>query len=174
MTSVQIPFDKYFQVEPLGQYTPVILMADFMQHVAPKVWPVGNRTVFCYGPRSSSGSPSSCNAKEGNPFGPFWEKFNIDFDSNVFYGPLGYNPQPNLKQDWDAKYSPSDYPVLAFTGAPGAFPVIKENVRLQEYLKWSDDVESRAIRFLLNKNKKNEFLIGLHMRNGIDFVCLLS
>ena len=32
--SAQIPFNKYFKVEPLRKYTKVILMDDFMKHLA--------------------------------------------------------------------------------------------------------------------------------------------
>ena len=39
-------------------------------------------SVFCYGPRDGKGT---CNAKDGNPFGPFWDTFNIDFDDSQFY-----------------------------------------------------------------------------------------
>ena len=39
----QIPFQKYFQVEPIKAYTKVILMDDFMKHIADKVWPKGKR-----------------------------------------------------------------------------------------------------------------------------------
>lgn len=48
--------------------------------------------VFCHGPRDmfESSEPNSCNAKEGNPFGPFWNAFGIDFDGSEFYGPLSY------------------------------------------------------------------------------------
>jgi peptide-O-fucosyltransferase len=41
--SVQIPFQNYFQVEPIEEYTKVILMDDFMKHLADKVWPPGTR-----------------------------------------------------------------------------------------------------------------------------------
>ena len=42
----QIPFNKYFQVAPLKNYTKVILMDTFMKHLADKVWPKGKRTGF--------------------------------------------------------------------------------------------------------------------------------
>ena len=40
----QIPFQKYFKIEPLKEYTKVVLMDYFMNRIAPKVWPKGNRT----------------------------------------------------------------------------------------------------------------------------------
>ncbi|CAF4249745.1 unnamed protein product, partial [Rotaria sordida] len=39
----QIPFDRYFQVEPLRNYLKIILMNDFMIHLADKIWPEGKR-----------------------------------------------------------------------------------------------------------------------------------
>jgi peptide-O-fucosyltransferase len=73
---------------------------------------------------------------------------------------------------WNTKYPPSKFPVLAFTGVPGPFPVSEHNVHLQKYLKWSEDIENKANKFIqLFKNDEEEKFIGLHMRNGIDFVC---
>lgn len=40
---VQIPFDRYFQVDPLRQYHSVITMHEFMETLAPKLWPPGKR-----------------------------------------------------------------------------------------------------------------------------------
>jgi len=45
---------------------------------------------MCYQPRHGA-SGDSCNAKDGNPFGPFWDTFNIDFDHSEYYGPLGFD-----------------------------------------------------------------------------------
>lgn len=140
-----------------------------MKYVAPTVWPVGKRYVFCYGSRSES--EKSCAAKEGNPFGPFWNRFNISFDKDIFYGPLNYDTYFGEHENrWKIDYEPQKYPVLAFTGAPGTFPVAEYNVHLQKYLKWSDEIEDKAIEFLKRMNKKNEKIIGIHLRNGIDFV----
>lgn len=164
-----MPFDKYFQVEPLQEYTKVILMKDFMQHLAPKVWPVGSRAIFCYAPRSTK---SSCAAKEGNPFGPYWNAFNIEFDKDIFYGPLGYDA--NDQNGWISKYPASEYPVLAFTGAPGSFPVAQQNVHLQKYVKWSKEFDAKATQFLKKINPNNEKIIGVHLRNGVDFVRFYS
>lgn len=67
-------------------------MDDFMKHIAPEIWPKGKRTglinkiiqnknmlfilltiAFCYAFRNGN----DCAAKEGNPFGPYWDKFGI-------------------------------------------------------------------------------------------------
>ena len=59
-------------------------------------------TVFCYGPRGGEGK--SCSAKDGNPFGPFWDTFNIDFDNSEFYGPLYYDTEsPHTAEKWNKK-----------------------------------------------------------------------
>lgn len=165
--SEQIPFENYFQVEPLKEYTKVVLIEHFMKNIAPTVWPKGKRIVFCYGPRGDS----TCSAKEGNPFGPYWDKFGIDFDRDEFFGPLGYDLTfEEHKKAWGVKYSPKVFPVLAFTGAPGAFPVLPKDLHLQKYVKWSKAIESEADAFLQKLNLgESDKIIGLHLRNGIDF-----
>lgn len=57
-----IPFDDWFQVEPLSTYHAVILAEDFMAYLAPTYWPPGNRTGWCYLPPNNSGD---CRMKEG-------------------------------------------------------------------------------------------------------------
>lgn len=64
-----------------------------------------------------AGSENSCKAKEGNPFGPFWDTFNIDFVDSEFYGPLHYDTyNPEMAKQWHNKYPAASWPVLAFTG----------------------------------------------------------
>ena len=115
---------------------------------------------------------TNCSAKEGNPFGPYWDRFGVDFDTDEFYGPLGYDTTfKNDKEEWNAKYPANKYPVLAFTGAPGSFPVQEKNVVLQKYLKWSDFIDEKAQHFIDKfKNQPDEKFIAIHLRNGIDFV----
>jgi hypothetical protein len=36
-----------------------------------------------------------------------------------------------------------DFPVLAFTGAPAPFPVQAENIPVQKYLVWNQEMNSR-------------------------------
>lgn len=57
------------------------------------------------------GENESCNAKQGNPFGPFWDTFNIDFIASEFYGPLHYDVyHTNIAEKWKEKYPPKKWP----------------------------------------------------------------
>ena len=40
------PLSNFFKLEPLNEFTPVIPMDDFMNHIAPIVWPQGTRKGF--------------------------------------------------------------------------------------------------------------------------------
>lgn len=114
--SVQVPFKTYFNVENLALTHNVVTMEHFMTNIAPSVWPNSRRISFCYTQRMGE-EKSSCNAKSGNPFGPFWDTFNIDFVDSEFYGPLNYDVYNKEMMDkWKQKYSNEQWPVLAFTG----------------------------------------------------------
>lgn len=172
--SVQVPFDKYFKVHPLAEFHKVMTMELFMEHLAPTVWPPGERIVFCYSARThyvdkKTSDEPSCAAKDGNPFGPFWDTFEVEFDKNVFYGPLTYDSyNPHEIQRWLKRYPADKYPVLAFTGAPGAFPVSESNVRLHKHLQWSDGIDKKAERFI-KKNLPDGPFVSIHLRLGSDF-----
>ena len=62
-------------------------------------------SVYCYSSRNKEGGKDDCSAKEGNPFGPFWDTYDIDFDNSEFYGPLYYdtNHQHTVEQ-WNNRY----------------------------------------------------------------------
>lgn len=172
--SVQVPFDTYFKISSVAMYHKVMTMELFMREVASYVWPVGERTVFCYSPRAhivekQSSNEPSCAAKDGNPFGPFWDTFEIDFDKSEFYGPLHYdstNPHEIIR--WNKKYPADKYPVLAFTGAPGSFPVAEGNVQLQKYVQWSDNINNQVDKFIKDNMVEGPF-VTIHLRLGSDF-----
>lgn len=114
--SIQVPFDTYFDVVALENYHRTITMELFMEKVAPVLWPANKRISFCYTQRSGE-EEHSCNAKSGNPFGPFWDNFNINFIGSEFYGPLNYDSHNQVMMDkWRLKYTSHSWPVLAFTG----------------------------------------------------------
>ena len=46
--------------------------------------------------------------KEGNPFGPFWDNFKIDFESYQEYGPLSYNTHMlGVRDSWEKRVTTS-------------------------------------------------------------------
>jgi len=169
--SIQVPFDAYFSTEPLEGFHRVVTMEDFFGHLGQTVWPTEVRTSFCYADRPVIGGQNIggvCNAKNGNPFGPFWDNFDVHFVQSETYGPLHYDVHyTSVADDWMKKYPASKWPVLAFTGAPAPYPVQKENVELQKYLKWNPALMKRAEDFI-SQLPKGPF-IGVHMRNGVDW-----
>ena len=61
------------------------------------------------------GKGSSCNAKEGNPFGPFWDTFDVNFAKSEFYGPLNYDiHHQDMARKWNEKYPPNKSPGSSF------------------------------------------------------------
>ncbi|KAK7792073.1 hypothetical protein R5R35_003548 [Gryllus longicercus] len=165
--SIQVPFDTYFKVEPLKEYHRVLTMEEFMKDIAPQIWTPDKRIAFCYTMRGESGG---CNAKEGNPFGPFWDTYDVDFVGSEFYGPLHYDTyHHDMSTKWNEKYPPSEWPVLAFTGAPASFPVQIENRDLHKYLQWSSSIQDKARNFIKTVLPRGGF-VGIHLRNGIDWV----
>ena len=69
-------------------------------------------------------------------------------------------------------FPPEKYPVLAFTGAPAKFPVVEKNVRLHEYMQWSNYIADKAAK-VINTDLKRPY-IGAHLRIGVDWVCSLK
>jgi peptide-O-fucosyltransferase len=59
--------------------------------------------------------------------------------------------------------------VLAFSGAPAAFPILERDVELHKYFKWSSLIENEADKFIKEEIGKGPFL-GIHLRNGADWV----
>ena len=66
------------------------------------------------------------------------------------------------------RYTPEYHPVLAFTGAPGQFPIQKAHVGLHKYLQWSDSMARQRDDFI--QQELGEHFIGIHLRLGSDFV----
>ena len=58
------------------------------------------------------GQGTDCNAKEGNPFGPFWDTFSVDFVQSEFYGPLNYDVHHNqdMSRKWNSRYPSNKFP----------------------------------------------------------------
>lgn len=164
-TYKNVPFSDFFQVEPLQTYHRVILAEDFMKHLAPTHWPKGTRHGYCWLPPRSD---RKCIMKEGNPFKPFWDELEVDFDEKIVYH-LGIHLQdPYEREQWQTKFPPSSHPVLAFRGAPASFPVEEQNRQAHAFLKWSQKINSEVDEYIQNNLPKGPF-VGIHLRNGIDW-----
>lgn len=149
-------------------------MEKFMKDLGEIIWPPNKRISFCYMARKGIGGVGSeetgCNAKNGNPFGPFWDTFGIDFVNSEFYEPLHYDVHHrNMGIKWAEKYPGNKWPVIAFTGAPASFPVQEDNLKLHKHLVWNDNILNKARTFIKTNLPKGSFL-GIHLRNGIDWV----
>ncbi|XP_046844329.1 GDP-fucose protein O-fucosyltransferase 1-like [Xenia sp. Carnegie-2017] len=163
--SERTPFDRWFKVKPLQVYHRVVTMEKFMVNIAPSIWPKGTRTGFCYLFRNGN----QCAMKEGNPFGPFWDHFNVDFDNYVEHKGLLYETDfEPVKNDWILRFPSFEYPVIALMGAPGDFPELERNRRLQKYLQWSDHINKLSDKFIQNVLPPGSF-VGIHLRTGSDW-----
>jgi len=162
-----VHWDTVFNVTVLSKFHKVITMQQFMEEKADQVWPVGKRVSLCYTARNGK-LQNSCNAKDGSPFGPFWNYFDINFDRSEMFAPLNFRTDISNLNRWGEMFPVSTNPVLAMTGAPASFPVMGEHVALQRYMQWTDSWSERG-REWVEKNLPRGKWLGIHLRNGGDW-----
>uniref|UniRef100_A0AAF5PLY2 GDP-fucose protein O-fucosyltransferase 1 n=1 Tax=Wuchereria bancrofti TaxID=6293 RepID=A0AAF5PLY2_WUCBA len=172
--AIMVDFDKYFLVKPLRNFHKMIVMREFIKKIAPDVWPLSERKAFCWQPRQSiydRKKPSGCHAKEGNPFGPFWDYSNISFVGDVYYASdfseAHFIDSVSVRTKWEKKFPVDRYPVLSFISAPVAFPARTDHHHLQRYLRWSEPIMTEANKFIAESLERP--FIGIHLRNDIDW-----
>ncbi|KAI8036893.1 hypothetical protein M5D96_010204 [Drosophila gunungcola] len=160
LRSRQVPFNTYFEVEPLKEYHRVITMADFMWHLADDLWPESDRVSFCYKERFSLQQEKTT---QKSPIAT--PRMGI---RSVRFGTPSTSTF-NEAAKWQNKYPAESWPVLAFTGAPASFPVQLENCKLQRYMQWSQRYRDASKDFIREQLPRGAF-VGIHLRNGIDWV----
>lgn len=164
-----VPFSDFFELEPVRAYHRILPLHDFMAEFAPTYWPPGNRTGYCYGPSPHSDHQEDCSMKQGNPFGPFWDEFSVEFDNSVFTR-LSYQiAHSSILKMWHEKYPASLHPILAFKGAPASFPVLPEHRSLQRSMVWNQRMERQAADYINNTFGEATPFIGIHLRMGSDW-----
>ncbi|CAF1180340.1 unnamed protein product [Adineta steineri] len=163
-TYKNIPYSEWFQIESLRSYHRVIDAEDFMQNLAPRIWPPESRIGFCW--LSADRPKSECQMKEGNPFGAFWNELNVSFIDTDTYQ-LSYDKYSI--NEWHELFPADRYPVLALKGAPASFPMLPEHRQLQKYMDWSEQIMNE-VRQHQKTLFNNEPYIGIHLRNDVDWL----
>jgi len=178
-TFKNVPYKEWFKLEKLNEFHRSISAEDFMEHIAPIHWPESERRGFCWG-------ANQCVMEYGNPANEFWSQLGITkFTNNV-----NFDLDFIETNKWIEQYPPSEYPVLALRGAPAYFPIRAEDRKNQQFMVWSDEINSLVddylkatfgrlssffcnFLFTFNLNKLtflgDEKFIGIHLRNGLDW-----
>jgi len=98
-----VPFTEFFRLDAILVHHRALLLEDFIDQLAPTHWPPGNRTGYCYAPSSRITDREDCEMKHGNPFGPFWNEFSVEFDRSEFTRMSYSINRENVLEKWRSR-----------------------------------------------------------------------
>ena len=127
-----------------------------MTFLAPEVWPPEQRRMYC--PQATKDARVDCRTKQGNPFGPFWDAFHIDF-----LGDRGIPPGAALGE----ALPPRVHFVVAMRGAPASFPEKPEHRQIARYIDWTATRHAAADAWIARHLPRP--LVAAHLRAGADW-----
>ena len=105
-------YSDYFDVTKLNEFHRVISATDFMQYIAPKYWPIEERTAFCWLPEHMVTKDAKCDMINGYPSEAYWSKLGVtSFAKNVIF-----NFDYSEHEKWRQKYTAEKFPVIALKG----------------------------------------------------------
>lgn len=59
--------------------------------------------------------------------------------------------------------------MIAMKGAPASYPMHAQHRQLQKYLQFSDVIANEGQHYI-DENFKDKIFVGIHLRNGKDWV----
>lgn len=146
----------------VNQYHRAMTLESFMKTTAAVAWPEHQRHMYCY--HFDQTKPVNCRTKQGNPFGPFWDAFHVNFvgDRGIDYGMSPVR--------WSTELAPQQHPVVAMPGAPARFPVQPEHRELAQYVEWSDSFAAQKQDIVSSMQGP---ILAAHIRAGYGSVLLM-
>jgi hypothetical protein len=180
----QLDFNLKFFDSSLRQFDPhVITLEEFMQTVAPTLWPENQRIVRCFDPRMDEpcrphdqdpsrahAAPTRCRV-DGIPSALFWESFGISFIGHQGHGSPFEHNVAKMQRMWEERLPVSLYPVLALSSPPALYPLPQEHRAMQRLLTWNQPLLLK-FRTEMDTLTKGQKVLAFHLRGGTDWTSM--